>query len=131
MSKSKMVVNVLCVVACLLTLTVSTTLAEPCNGDFDCDGDVDGSDVIALKLDFGRGQFNNPCDPCPPQAVTVPKTGQTTCSDESGVSRPCTGTGEDGEHQKGVAWPNPRFTDNGDGTVTDNLTGLIWLKDAN
>ncbi len=31
----------------------------------------------------------------------------------------------------GVAWPNPRFTDNGDGTVTDNLTGLIWLKDAN
>jgi len=28
-------------------------------------------------------------------------------------------------------WPNPRFTDNNDGTVTDNLTGLMWLKDAN
>ena len=26
---------------------------------------------------------------------------------------------------------DPRFTDNGDGTVTDNLTGLIWLQDAN
>ena len=25
---------------------------------------------------------------------------------------------------------SPRFTDNGDGTVTDNLTGLIWLKNA-
>jgi len=24
-----------------------------------------------------------------------------------------------------------RYTDNGDGTVTDNQTGLIWLKDAN
>jgi hypothetical protein len=24
----------------------------------------------------------------------------------------------------------PRFTDNGDGTITDNNTGLIWLKDA-
>ncbi|MCK5521612.1 MAG: DUF1566 domain-containing protein [Thiomargarita sp.] len=24
-----------------------------------------------------------------------------------------------------------RYTDNGDGTVTDNKTGLIWLKDAN
>jgi len=24
----------------------------------------------------------------------------------------------------------PRFTDNLDGTVTDNLTGLIWLKNA-
>ena len=40
-------------------------------------------------------------------------------------------TGDDGDWQKGVEWPNPRFTDNGDGTVTDNLTGLIWLKDAN
>jgi hypothetical protein len=25
----------------------------------------------------------------------------------------------------------PRFTDNEDGTITDNLTGLIWLKNAN
>jgi hypothetical protein len=33
--------------------------------------------------------------------------------------------------QKGVAWPTPRFTDNNNGTVTDNLTGLIWLKNAN
>ncbi|MBF0345688.1 MAG: DUF1566 domain-containing protein [Nitrospirae bacterium] len=23
-----------------------------------------------------------------------------------------------------------RFTDNGDGTITDNLTGLEWMKDA-
>jgi hypothetical protein len=32
---------------------------------------------------------------------------------------------------RGLTWPTPRFTDNGDGTVTDNLTGLIWLKNAN
>jgi len=51
----------------------------------------------------------------------VPKTGQTTSY------RP----GDDGHLEKGVAWPTPRFTDNGDGTVTDNLTGLIWLKNAN
>ena len=25
---------------------------------------------------------------------------------------------------------DPRFTDNGNGTVTDNMTGLIWLKNA-
>ena len=30
----------------------------------------------------------------------------------------------------GVEWPDPRFTDNGDETVTDNLTGLMWSKDA-
>jgi len=51
----------------------------------------------------------------------VPKTGQTTKYSD----------GDDGDLQKCVAWPDPRFTDNGDGTVTDNLTGLIWLKEAN
>ena len=39
--------------------------------------------------------------------------------------------GDDGALQKGVAWPNPRFIDHGNGTVTDNLTGLMWTKDAN
>ena len=51
----------------------------------------------------------------------VPKTGQTT----SYAAR------DDGDLEKGVAWPNPRFTDNGNGTVTDNLTGLMWMKNAN
>ncbi len=50
--------------------------------------------------------------------AAVPKTGQTTSYR----------TGDDGAHQKGVVWPNPRFTDHGDGTVTDNLTGLMWVK---
>jgi len=40
-------------------------------------------------------------------------------------------TGSDGDLEKGVAWPSPRFTDNINGTVTDNLTGLIWLQNAN
>ncbi|MBF0495285.1 MAG: DUF1566 domain-containing protein [Deltaproteobacteria bacterium] len=51
----------------------------------------------------------------------VPRTGQTTPY----------GTGDDGALRMGVAWPSPRFTDNGNGSVTDNLTGLIWLKNAN
>jgi hypothetical protein len=40
-------------------------------------------------------------------------------------------TGDDGYLGKGVTWPSTRFTDNSNGTVTDNLTGLIWLKNAN
>jgi hypothetical protein len=32
--------------------------------------------------------------------------------------------------QTGIPWPIPRFADNEDGTVTDNLTGIVWLKDA-
>src|SRR5262245_34242284 len=46
----------------------------------------------------------------------------------SGESCP---TGQDGDKQAGVPFPCPRFTDNRDGTVTDNLTGLVWLKNAN
>ncbi len=38
--------------------------------------------------------------------------------------------GDDGDLQKGVAWPLQRYTDNQDGTVTDNGTGLVWLKNA-
>ncbi|MDH5546315.1 MAG: DUF1566 domain-containing protein [Gammaproteobacteria bacterium] len=37
---------------------------------------------------------------------------------------------DDGATQIGRSWPEPRFTDNGDGTLTDNLTGLMWLKDV-
>ncbi len=48
----------------------------------------------------------------------VPQTGQTESYR----------TGDDGDWQKGVAWPDPRFTDNEDETVTDNLTGLMWVK---
>jgi hypothetical protein len=54
------------------------------------------------------------------ERAPVEKTGQTTSY----------AIGDDGGLEKGVASPSPRFTDNGNGTVTDNLTGLIWLKDA-
>ena len=37
---------------------------------------------------------------------------------------------DDGDLQTGVIPPEPRFTDNGDGTITDNLTGFLWTKDA-
>jgi len=60
----------------------------------------------------------------------VARTGQTGCWDASGTPISCAGTGQDGELQKGVS-TFPRFTDNANGTVKDNLTGLIWLKNAN
>ena len=77
-------------------------------------------------------------------ATRVPKTGQTQCWNASGGLISCGGTGQDGEYQRGVlppvapdesylayGWAGIRFTDNLDaGTVTDNLTGLIWLRNA-
>jgi hypothetical protein len=41
------------------------------------------------------------------------------------------GVRDDGQLKKGVAWPNPRFTKRANGTVMDNLTGLVWLQRAN
>ncbi len=38
--------------------------------------------------------------------------------------------GDDGTLQKGVPLNFPRFVDNGNGTVTDTMTGLTWLKEA-
>lgn len=43
---------------------------------------------------------------------------------------PCSRTVQDGEIHASAAWPDPRFTDNKNGSVTDNLTGLVWPQDA-
>lgn len=53
--------------------------------------------------------------------VQLPKTGQTTSY----------APGDDGDLQKGIPWaqwPDARFVDHGDGTVTDTFTGLMWTK---
>ncbi len=53
-------------------------------------------------------------------AAPVPKTRQGVDS-----------AGDDGTFAKGVAWPTPRFTVGtgiSSNCVTDNLTGLMWLK---
>ena len=64
------------------------------------------------------GQSGSP-DPLYPANIWA--TGQTTSY----------ATGDDGDLERGVAWPYPRFSDLGNGTVADNLTGLNWTKDAN
>ena len=50
----------------------------------------------------------------------IPKTGQT-------IVYPA---GDDGTYQAGYPKTGARFTDNGDGTITDNATGLMWVKDG-
>lgn len=47
----------------------------------------------------------------------LPKTGQTTSYADY----------DDGYYQKGSP-VSPRFVDNGDGTVTDRVTNLMWVK---
>ena len=71
--------------------------------------------------------------------VDLPATGQATCYDESGNVMSCSVTdskGQDAEVTAGFDWSgwdtyNNRFTNNFDGTVTDRLTGLMWLQNGN
>jgi hypothetical protein len=61
---------------------------------------------------------------CPPMAATL-ATGQTGCWDAAGAPIACAGSGQDGELQRGLA---RAYVDNGDGTITDAVTGLMWEK---
>lgn len=61
----------------------------------------------------------------------LPSTGQLACFNPAGQEIECTGSGQDGELRSGVPWPASRFSDNGDGTITDTMTGLIWPQNAN
>ena len=85
----------------------------------------------AVPAHLAHGDLLGACPyECPAYPAAVAATGQTGCWNQPGNPINCPGTGQDGEHQAGVS-VDPRFTDNSDGTVTDNLSGLIWLRDAN
>ena len=59
----------------------------------------------------------------------IPATGQKKCYDTEGNETSCRGTGQDGELQMGLAWPDPRFIAE-QAVVLDTLTGLYWFRDA-
>ena len=100
---------------------LAVTTANRTNGGFSFFG-VLPDDCVGALSDGGTPQDVQVLNCTPVSAgAGVPKTGQTTSF----------ATGDDGDLEKGVALPNPRFTDNSNGTITDNLTGLIWLKNAN
>jgi len=60
----------------------------------------------------------------------ISTTGQLHCYNEQGARISCAGSGQDAELRIGAPWPDPRFSVN-DQTVVDQLTGLVWTRDAN
>lgn len=54
----------------------------------------------------------------------IPHTNQTECFDSNGDTVLCTGSGQDGSYLNNM----PSYTDNGDGTITDNITALMWQQ---
>lgn len=60
----------------------------------------------------------------------IPDTGQTNCFDATSKIT-CPSSGQDFYGQDAQYSDNELdYTDNGDGTITDNNTGLIWIKEA-
>ncbi len=76
---------------------------------------------LLLAVSPGRGEW-------PP--APVDRTGQGKCYSIVGDLIPCPGSGQDGDWRAGIQHPIPRFAVNQNGTVTDILTGLVWLADA-
>lgn len=98
--------------------------------------DVEGS--YSVNLIVSDGLLTSSADtvvvtatssPAQPITRLIPDTGQTLCYDITGIVGfessgiiDCSGTGQDGEYSA-----NPMsLTNNGNGTVTDNVTGLVW-----
>ena len=100
--KGKVLVRGLVLLVCAMMFLAPNVIAEgPCTADFDCDLDVDADDVTEFLAQFGREPYY---DPCP----TIPCP--ITCD--------------------GTLSALGRWCDQGDGTVKDMTTGLVWLKDA-
>ncbi len=99
-----------------------------CNGDVNGDGGIDlGDAVYILQYLFAQGPEIAPiaCGSC-----RLPATGQTQCYDMNGNVVDCRNPdcpGQDGFYQAGCPMEG-RFVDNGDGTITDQCTGLMWQQ---
>jgi hypothetical protein len=105
-----------------LGLSPGTVLAQPFPGGLPAcleTGNSLQADLEACQTDLDA------CRATGPTTVTqLLATGQTTCWGSVGPIA-CAGTGQDGEVQKGATLG---YTDNGNGTVTDDNTKLVWAK---
>ncbi len=100
---------------------------------------TDGTNTQLLK-DLCPGSCGIGGKGSPPsftRAIALPKTGQTWCDGPSGYPSGCANNtqkgpdipDQDGDLKVGVAWPNPRFSVDGTSQcITDNLTGLMWVR---
>ena len=120
--------------------TCNTSLATTQSGLTTCNSTLSGCNTnltatqTSLTACTGNlGTCNNSLTTCQNDLTScraVPtgqslKTGQTLCYNALGTVIACTGSGQDGEFQKGLT---RSYTDNGNGTITDNQTGLMWEK---
>ena len=107
-----------------VTLTPTTTQQTIAAGYHNGSGYVEGDADLAtgnIKADVNLFGITGTLSSGSTYNAGVPKTGQTISYT----------VGDDGDLEMGVEWPIPRFITGTTGVVTDTLTGLIWLENAN
>jgi len=106
-------------------ISKSTDTTSPYNYSWDTIAESDGSHTIkAVAYDTVNQTASDQ------HSVTVDNTTGTHELPDTGQEQSYTTTyGEDHDYQPGTSQPS--YTDNGNGTITDNRTGLMWVKDGN
>lgn len=102
------------------------------NGDTNGDGTRDLSDAVYLLqfLFSGGGEIAEIDCPDTPREGIVFASNQEDCFGEAGVvacSAP-KARGQDAFYHLGICPLENRFVDNGDGTISDTCTGLMWTS---
>jgi hypothetical protein len=126
---------------CNTNLADARTDLDTCNNDLDqawsylgnCNNDLIDAEADLESCNADLGQAWADMETCN-AALSACESNQISYSEGAPVAKTGQVTsytaGDDGDLQMGAALTTPRFVDNGDGTVTDNLTGLIWMKDT-
>jgi hypothetical protein len=90
---------------------------------------VSRTTITAIHGSSASGDTAADPEASPTEAYAIVDTGQATCYDDTGaVTCPLEDEaffGQDGNY----AGTQPAYVDNGDGTVTDLATGLMWQQD--
>ena len=95
-----------------------------------CPGDVNGDHVVTIdEILHAVNAALNGCasEPVPCQGGGLLTTGQTQCDQGSGTLGACPGSPPGQDAAVGAGTPLS-YTDNGDGTISGNVTGLMWEK---
>ena len=81
-------------------------------------------------LSLSIANENNPLSKDEDELADIINPLKSSCYDWRGSAIPCDFKRPYAELLNDKSIPDPRFMDNKDGTITDNLTGLIWLKNT-
>ena len=86
---------------------------------------------IALERPHANENFSDLASQNDDGSASIVNPFNSTCYDWRGNIIPCDFKRPYAELMFDRSTPESRFTDNKDGTVTDNMTGLVWLKNMN